>query len=60
MRACRIASKLGFGGSPAFFSPVGLPETEGLEEGEGDHGHERVSVQPFPRSALEVIQAEIV
>lgn len=49
MMACRTAGKLGFGGGPAIlFPPFGLLEAEGLEEGEGDHGHQCVSVQALP------------
>jgi len=29
-----------------------------LEEGVGDHGHERMTVKALPRSSLEVIEAE--
>ena len=40
------------------FSPSGFAEPAGLEEGVGDHCHERVSVQAHSRAALEVIQAK--
>lgn len=40
------------------FSPLGFAEPAGLEEGVGDHRHERVSVQASPRAALEVIEAK--
>ena len=29
-----------------------------LEEGVGDHSHERMTVKAWPRSSLEVIEAE--
>jgi len=49
MMACLILGRLGCGGSPAIlFPPFGLLEAEGLKEGEGDHGHERVPMQPRP------------
>ena len=49
MMACLIAGKLGCGGGPAvLFFPLGLLEALGLQEGQGDHGHQRVSVQPLP------------
>ena len=47
--ALRMAGRLGCGGGPAIlFSPFGLFEPLGLEEGERDHAHEGVSVQPLP------------
>lgn len=49
MMACLIAGKLGFGGGPEIlFLSFGLLAPRGLEEGERDHRHQRVSVQAFP------------
>lgn len=49
MMACLIFGRLGRSGGPAIlFLPFGLLEAEGLKEGEGDHGHQRVSMQAFP------------
>jgi len=49
MMACLIAGRLGFGGGPEIlFPPFGLLEPKGLEEGESNHGHQRVSMQTFP------------
>jgi hypothetical protein len=45
MMACLIAGRLGCGGGPAIlFSPSGLLEALCLQEGQGDHCHQRVSV----------------
>jgi len=47
MMAARIAGWVGCGGGPLLlFFPLRLFEATGLEEGLGDHGHERVPVQP--------------
>lgn len=46
MIACLMAGRLGFGGGPEIlFPPFGLLEAKRLEEGESDHGHQRVSVE---------------
>ena len=59
--ACRIAGRLGCGGGPVIlFSPSGLLEAAGLQEGVGDHRHQRVPVQAGPGSALEVVEAEFL
>ena len=59
MMACLIAGRLGFGGGPEIlFFPFGLFAPKLLEEGERDHGHQRVSVQSFPRPTFEVVEAE--
>ena len=60
--AWRTAGRLGPGGGPsgAFFPPSRRCETSALEEGEGDHSHERVPVQARPRATLEVVEAEFL
>ena len=60
--AWRTAGRLGLGGGPsgAFFPPSRRCETSVLEEGEGDHSHERVPVQARPRATLEVVEAEFL
>lgn len=40
------------------FFPPRLSEPSCLQEGIGDHCHERVAMQPGPRAALEMIEAE--
>ena len=52
---------LGCGGGPPtpFFPPRG-GEAAGLKEGVGYHRHQCVSVQPRPRPALEVVEAEFL
>jgi hypothetical protein len=42
----------------SLFPTCGL-EAAGLEEGEGDHGRERVPVLSLPSSAFEVVEAEL-
>lgn len=59
MMAARMAGRLGCGGGPArLFPPLRRGEAAVLEKGVGEHRHERVSVQPGPGSALEVVEAE--
>ena len=59
--ACLMAGMLGCGGGPAtLFFPSRCFEAAGLEEGVSDHGHQGVSVQPGPGSALEVVEAEFL
>ena len=41
-----------------FFSRLCLDEAAILQEGVGDHRHERVPVQACPGSSLEVVEAE--
>ena len=57
--AWRTAGRVGWGGGPLilFFPPCGC-ETAILEEGVGDHRHERVTVKALPGPALEVIKAK--
>lgn len=43
----------------ASFFPTRCPEAAGLQEGEGDHAHESVSMKSLPSSSLEVIKAEL-
>ena len=43
-----------------FFFPPRRGEASGLREGVGDHRHQRVSMQPGPRAALEVVEAELL
>lgn len=40
------------------FSPFGLFEPLGLQEGESNHAHEAVPVQSLPRPPFEVVEAE--
>ena len=58
--ACRTAGKLGRGGGPriVFFPPCLRGDV--LEEGVGDHRHERMTVQALPGASLEVIEAEFL
>lgn len=47
--AWRTAGGVGCGGGPAIlFSPFGLLEPLGLEEGESDHAQQAVSVKTLP------------
>ena len=48
------------GGPPTSFFPSRCFEAAGLEEGVGDHRHQRVSVQTGPRSTFEVVEAEFL
>jgi hypothetical protein len=53
--ACRTAGRLGCGGGLAIlFSPSGLFEPLGLEEGKRDHAHQAVPVEALPRASFEV------
>ena len=57
--ACRMAGMVGCGGGPpTLFFPSRCFEAAGLEEGVGNHRHQRVSVQSGPGSTFEVIEAE--
>jgi len=59
--ACRTAGKLGWGGGPLIlFFPLCCGEAAKLEEGVGNHRHERVAVKPLPASALKVIKSEFL
>ena len=53
----RWQARLGWRPCDPFF-PFGLFEAAGLEEGEGDHGHQAMSVQANPRSPFEMVEAE--
>ena len=56
-----IAGMLGCGGGPPIlFFPSRCFEAAGLEEGIGDHRHERVAVQAMPGSAFEVVKAKLL
>ena len=58
--ACLMAGRLGCGGGPGLlFFPFCLVETAGLQEGVGDHRHQRVAVQARPGATLEVVEAEL-
>ena len=59
--AWRTAGKVGCGGGPLilFFPPCCL-EPAMLEESVGDHRHQRMTVEPLPRSAFEVIETEFL
>ena len=55
--ACLTAGMLGCGGGPEIlFFPSRCFEAAGLEEGVGDHRHERMSVKALPGSPFEVIE----
>ena len=61
----RTAGRVGCGGGPAragplFSPPAGLPKPQVLQEGEGDHHHQGMVVQPGPGAALEVVEAEFL
>src|SRR5687768_11077993 len=57
--AWRTAGRLGCGGGPRIlFFPSRLSDPAALQEGVGHHGHQSVAVEPGPRAALEVVQAE--
>ena len=47
------------GRGPPCFPPLRRTQPPVLEEGVGDHGHERVAVRAGPRAALEVVEAEL-
>src|ERR1700728_4970948 len=63
-----MAGSVGCGGpAEILFSPAGaVPlfpracggEAKMLEEGVGDHGHQRMATQTSPRAAFEVVEAE--
>jgi len=57
--AWRTAGKVGCGGGPliVFFPPCCF-EPAILEEGVGDHRHERMTVQALPGSSLEVVKTK--
>jgi hypothetical protein len=57
--ACRTAGKVGCGGGPLIlFFPLRRFEAAVLQEGIGDHRHERMTVKTLPGSSFEVIKAE--
>src|SRR3712207_9188238 len=61
--AARTAGRLGRGGGPAparLSPPLRRCEAAVLEEGVGEHRHERMAVQAGPGPALEVVEAEFV
>ena len=60
MMACRTAGRLGWGGSPFLFPPPRGCEALVLQKRERDQRHQRVSVQPGPGAALEVVEAEFL
>ena len=67
MTARRTAGRLGCGGGPPAVSglrlfppPVDGFETQVLQVGEGDAGHQSVPVQPGPGAALEVAEAQLL
>jgi len=57
--AWRTAGNVGRGGGPLilFFPPCCF-EPAILEEGVGDHRHERMTVKALPRTAFEVIETK--
>src|SRR5580692_10081054 len=57
--ARRIAGNVGCGGPwRVLFPPARFSETPGLQIGVGDHGHQGVTMEAMPGSALEVVEAE--
>src|SRR4051795_10529852 len=58
----RTAGRLGRGGGPGSGGVATLfsPEPQVLQEGEGEPAQERVVVQPAPRAALEVVEAQLL
>src|SRR4051812_46304662 len=58
----RTAGRLGRGGGPGSAGVAALfpPEPEGLQEGEGQQGQQRVVVQAAPGAALEVVEPQLV
>ena len=63
MTARRISGSVGFGGAVGgwfFFSPRCGTEPQVLKVGKGDAAHERVPMQPGPRSSLESPEAEFL
>ena len=61
----RTAGSVGCGGGPArvellFSPPAGLLEPQVLQEGEGDHRHQGMAVQPRPGATLEVVEAKLL
>jgi|KBSMisStaDraftv2_1062788.scaffolds.fasta_scaffold240412_2 hypothetical protein len=59
--AWRTAGRLGWGGGPLIlFFPPHLCEATMLQEGVGDHGHQRVTMKTLPGSSLEVIKSEFL
>src|SRR3954453_10504163 len=58
----RTAGRLGRGGGPGSGGVATLfsPEPQVLQEGEGEPAQQRVVVQPAPRAALEVVEAELL
>lgn len=57
--AWRTAGKVGWGCGPAllFFPPCCF-EAAILEQGIGDHRHERMTMEALPASPLEVVETE--
>ena len=43
-----------------FFFPFGCCQAAVLQEGVGDHRHQRMAVKPLPASTLEVIKADLL
>ena len=59
--AGRIAGNVGCGGPlGVLFPPARFSETPGLQIGVCDHGHQGVTMEAMPGSALEVIEAEFL
>ena len=56
-----MAGMLGCGGGPEIlFFPSRCFEAAGLEEGVGDHRHQRVSMQSRPGSTFEVVEPKLL
>ena len=64
MTARRMAGSVGSGGPFGerrfLFFPLRHVQTAMLKKGTGDHRHQRVSVEAFPGSTLEVVEAEFL
>ena len=56
-----MAGMLGCGGGPEIlFFPSRCFEAAGLEEGVGDHRHQRVSMKSGPGSTFEVVEPKLL
>jgi hypothetical protein len=64
MTARRMAGSVGSGGPFGerrfLFFPLRHLQTAMLKKGKGHHRHQRVSVEAFPGSTLEVVEAEFL
>jgi hypothetical protein len=59
--ACLTAGMVGCGGGPGIlFFPSRSLEAAGLQEGVGDHRHQRVSVKTRPGPPLEMVETKLL